>query len=135
VFTIGYEGRDLADLVSLLSDHSVETLVDVRLTPISRKPGFSKTALSAALGDAGIIYIHERRLGNPKENRPAYRAGEKVAQRRYRSHLTTVGAEALTWLTATVSESVTALLCVERESTACHRSAIADQLGVPTVSL
>jgi uncharacterized protein (DUF488 family) len=135
VFTVGYEGRDIESFVTLLSDHRVETLVDVRLTPISRKPGFSKTALSAALEDAGITYVHERRLGNPKDNRPAYRAGEKLAQRRYLRHITDGGAEAVAWLAETVAHSVTALLCVERESTSCHRSAIAEHLGLPTVSL
>jgi uncharacterized protein (DUF488 family) len=135
VYTVGYEGRDVADLIALLSTHRVETLVDVRLTPISRKAGFSKTALSSALADAGITYLHERELGNPKENRPAYRAGEKTARRRYLAHLLQNGGDAVARLSDIVATSATALLCVERESSICHRSAVADQLGVAVVSL
>lgn len=135
VYTVGYEGRDVADLIALLSTHRVETLVDVRLTPISRKAGFSKAALSSALADAGITYLHERGLGNPKENRPAYRAGEKTARCRYLAHLLQNGGDAVARLSDIVATSATALLCVERESSICHRSAVADQLGVAVVSL
>jgi hypothetical protein len=38
----------------------VSRLVDVRLTPISRKRGFGKTALRTALAEAGIAYDHRR---------------------------------------------------------------------------
>ena len=135
VFTVGYEGRDVCDLVTLLRSHHVELLVDVRMTPISRKRGFSKTSLSTALEDAGIAYLHDRRLGNPKENRPAYRAGEQVAQRRYLKHVARDGGEALAHLSAMVSRSITALLCVEREASTCHRSALAEHLGAQIISL
>ncbi|SEM69999.1 DUF488 domain-containing protein [Nonomuraea pusilla] len=49
-----------------------ELLVDVRLTPISRKRGFSKTALATALAAAGIACRHMRALGNPKWNRAGF---------------------------------------------------------------
>ncbi|WTY53947.1 DUF488 domain-containing protein [Micromonospora sp. NBC_01412] len=42
------------------------------MTPISRKRGFSKSALSQALATQGIVYEHRRELGNPKENRPGF---------------------------------------------------------------
>jgi uncharacterized protein (DUF488 family) len=135
VFTVGYEGRDLKELVTLLNNHRIQTLVDVRLTPISRRPGFSKTALSIALARAGITYFHERRLGNPRDNRPAYRAGEKTAQHRYLRHLARDGAEAVSWLADVAAASATALLCVEKEASTCHRTAIADHLGMRVVTL
>ena len=69
---IGYEGCDLAEFIERLRLSSVTLLVDVRLNPISRKRGFSKTALSGALADAGIAYDHMRSLGNPKWNRPGF---------------------------------------------------------------
>ena len=43
----------------------VTRLVDVRLTPISRKPGLSKTALGRELAAVGMVYEHRRELGNP----------------------------------------------------------------------
>lgn len=49
VLTIGYEGRDLNEVVRLARDSGAVTLIDVRWRPQSRKPGLSKTTLSAAL--------------------------------------------------------------------------------------
>ncbi|MFE2500029.1 DUF488 family protein [Streptomyces scopuliridis] len=57
-------------------------VADVRLTPISRKPGFSKTRLPHALDEAGITYTHLRALGNPKDNRaPSGKGGSARAER------------------------------------------------------
>ena len=47
VFTIGYERRSPEELVRGLTDAGVTLLADVRELPLSRRPGFSKTALAA----------------------------------------------------------------------------------------
>ncbi|HEX3811727.1 MAG TPA: DUF488 domain-containing protein [Mycobacteriales bacterium] len=52
--SLGYEGRGIDVLVSQLVEESVTVLVDVRLTPLSRKPGFSKRRLAEALSATGI---------------------------------------------------------------------------------
>jgi uncharacterized protein (DUF488 family) len=135
VFTVGYEGRDPTELVALLCYHEVQVLIDVRLNAISRRRGFSKTALSQALADAGIAYVHERGLGNPKENRAAYRLGHEAAHRRYARHLESQGAEAVSRVSDLVRTAPTALLCVEREPECCHRTAVATSLGASVVSL
>lgn len=76
LLTIGYEThREPASPVVALLAADVERLVDVRELPLSRRRGFSKTALAGALADAGIHYEHERALGNPKH------AGALVGQR------------------------------------------------------
>jgi len=135
VYTVGYEGRDPAELVSLLHHHGIRVLIDVRLNAISRRRGFSKTALSQALADAGIEYVHERDLGNPKENRAGYRLGHKSAHRRYELHLQSHGSEAVLRVSDLVRSTPTALLCVEREPDSCHRTAVATTLGASIVSL
>jgi hypothetical protein len=48
-----------------------------RTSPISRKRGFGKTALRAALAEVGIAYEHRPELGNPKENRPGFAGSEQ----------------------------------------------------------
>ena len=53
--TIGYEGKTVGDLVATLIEQKVRILVDVRLTPLSRKPGLSKTKLSEALSAEVLI--------------------------------------------------------------------------------
>ena len=45
VFTIGYEGLDIDTFMSLLGQHGIETIVDIRELLLSRKRGFSKRAL------------------------------------------------------------------------------------------
>jgi uncharacterized protein (DUF488 family) len=69
VFTIGYERRSPDGLVRDLAGAGVTLLADVRELPLSRRRGFSRTALAAALGQAGLAYVHERALGNPKPYR------------------------------------------------------------------
>ena len=69
--------RGPASLVATLREAGVQRLVDVRKFPSSRRRGFSKTALAAALDAAGIEYVHARALGNPKPNRDLWRAGRR----------------------------------------------------------
>src|SRR3546814_13883629 len=61
-------------LIAALRAAGLETLVDVRAVARSRRPGFSKGALSAAAAEAGIGYVHLRGLGTPVEGREANKA-------------------------------------------------------------
>jgi len=126
LLTVGYERRELDELVTLLVDNCVHTLVDVRLNAVSRKKGFSKTALSNALAEAGIGYRHEPELGNPKANREPFRQGLKSARTLYRHHLANGASDALVEVVALATTVRAALLCFEREHDACHRSCISD---------
>src|SRR5437660_547721 len=72
VVGVGYEGRTIDEFVNSLLRQGIQRLVDVRLTPLSRKRGFSKTALGLALEAAGITYEHRSALGNPKHNRTGF---------------------------------------------------------------
>src|SRR5258705_13848107 len=74
VFTIGYEGMNIREFLLMLSEHHIEAVVDVRELPLSRKPGFSKTALAKSLNLAGLEYVHMVELGCPKLVRDRYRA-------------------------------------------------------------
>lgn len=62
VIGVGYQGREITEFVTALAHQGVTRLVDVRLTPTSRKRGFSKSTLRAALAEAGITYDHRREL-------------------------------------------------------------------------
>ena len=137
IVSIGYEGRDPSELIGLLKANGIVTLVDVRLNPISRKKGFSKKALAAALADAGIEYRHERELGNPKENRDLFRQGLASARYRYRRHLQNGACSAYERVVDLASTSRIALLCYERDHDQCHRSCIleAAQTDHPTISV
>ena len=71
IFTIGYEGTTVPELIAALKSRGVSQVIDVRALPLSRRPGFSKSPLKAALEEAGIAYVHLKALGTPAE---AYKA-------------------------------------------------------------
>ena len=54
IFTIGYEATTMAEFLAALTKAGVERVIDVRALPLSRRPGFSKSPLRAALDEAGI---------------------------------------------------------------------------------
>ena len=85
--TVGYEGRTAEELVSAVAEAGVDVLADVRLTPLSRKPGLSKRRLAAALAGAGIKYVHLPALGNPQDNREAFRRGDPASRARFQGLL------------------------------------------------
>lgn len=129
LISIGYEGRSAADLIAQLTSQAVSVLVDVRLNPISRKPGLSKTALAAALHEAGIRYVHARQLGNPKDNRDGYRLGEPSARGRFEAILREPAAmNALEHVSELLEDGRVALLCYERDHAQCHRAMVTDAL-------
>jgi len=127
IYSVGYEGMTLDALVDRLAGARVSVLVDVRLNPISRKPGFSRRRLSEALEAAGISYIHEKELGNPPDNRDSFRAGDGEAGRsRMRSILDNGAGDALDRVVELASSQRIAVLCVERDAHRCHRDVITE---------
>lgn len=137
---MGYEGRTVEELVDELVRSSVSRLVDVRLTPISRKRGLSKTALGSALASAGIAYEHRPELGNPKSNRAGF-AGTPEEREHARAHFASLlngerAAVALDALADAGRRERVAVLCFEADEHRCHRDVVlqaAHRLGA-TVS-
>lgn len=138
LLTIGYEGRTAAELVTELTDADVSVLVDVRLTPLSRKPGLSKRRLEEALRSAGITYIHLPALGNPKDNRAPFRDGDPRGRSRFRARLRSTEAKAAVDEIATLAcNGRVALLCFEREPLTCHRHMVSEEVvrRAPTLAV
>lgn len=54
MFTIGYEGASVDQLIDTLLNLGVEVLADVRELPLSRKKGLSKNSLRERLNEVGI---------------------------------------------------------------------------------
>ncbi|MDR3220421.1 MAG: DUF488 domain-containing protein [Candidatus Accumulibacter sp.] len=127
VFTIGYEGLGIGDFMSMLSEHAIETVVDVRELPLSRKPGFSKKTLAHILNLSGFEYVHMVALGCPKPVRERYRedGNWKRYTESFLKYLKTQDA-AITKLSDLANSSTCALLCFEADSSFCHRSMVAN---------
>jgi uncharacterized protein (DUF488 family) len=128
--TIGYERSTLADFVETLVQSKIELLVDIRERAQSRRPGFSKSVLSAALKDAGIGYVHFRQLGDPREGREAARQGRFDHFREiFREVMSTANAKAaLCEVHNLASEKMICLMCYERDENQCHRKIVSDHL-------
>lgn len=128
---VGYEGQTIATFVDALTADGVTHLVDVRLNPISRKPGFSKTALTCALAAAGIAYEHRPELGNPKPNRAGFGGDHDQltdARRVYAEWINRPAAgEALDALADLSQRARVAVLCFEADQGRCHRDIVLDR--------
>jgi uncharacterized protein (DUF488 family) len=130
ILTIGYEGAQLSEFIRALSEAHVDTLLDVREIPISRRKGFSKTALANAIRDSGMSYVHERRLGSPKPVRNRLKDSKDFVMffKEYDAYLETQ--QALLIEMAEDLGGTVALMCYEKDHRQCHRSSVARELGV-----
>ncbi len=127
IFTIGYEGLSIDAFLSLLSQHKIDTVIDIRELPLSRKPGFSKTALALASTAQGHNYVHMAKLGCPKQVRDQYRADSNWMRytKGFLKQLATQG-PAIDEVSAMATSGNCALLCYEADFNFCHRSMVAD---------
>ena len=129
---IGYEGKTIDEFIRDLVASNTKVLFDVRLNPISRKSGFSKKALAAALADAGINYCHTPQLGNPTWNRPGFSGTSdevRAARKNFNDMITSeTGDATLRQIADAATSDVVAVMCVEADDRACHRYVILNEV-------
>jgi len=130
VGSVGYERhKNNHDFAEHLRRSGVERLIDVRELPISRRRGYAKTALSGAMNDVGIEYVHMKALGNPKPLRDMYKSGRIVEGRKaYAEFLLSERREALEALVPFLQDKRSALMCLEHDASTCHRTVIIEAL-------
>jgi uncharacterized protein (DUF488 family) len=130
IYTIGYEKALLKDVVATLAAAGVATLIDVRDRPISRRPGFSKRQLAAAVEEAGMRYFHLQALGTPPEGRAANHRREwdrfwAIVEEK----LARPEAELALREAAEIAQAApSCLLCYEADWQICHRRRVAEIL-------
>lgn len=131
LFTLGYEGIDIAGFIATLRAAHVGLVLDVRAVPHSRKADFAKARLSRHLAAAGIAYRHLGGLGNPKPGREAAAAGDSAGYRRiFAEHLASDAAQADLAEAASLAQAGGAcLICLEADPGRCHRSLVAERLA------
>lgn len=130
IFSIGYEGRTLEDLIGLLKKAGIERLIDVREAPFSRKPGFSKKPLEQALQAANIEYIGMPKLGADKALRDRFRSERDLPAflEEFRRRLEG-RKEPVARLEALARERPSAVMCFERDHRDCHRQVLEERLA------
>jgi uncharacterized protein (DUF488 family) len=113
-----------------LRDNSVETLVDVRRFPGSRRhPQFSQAALFESLGEVGIRGVWREGLGGRRKALPDSRniGWKNESFRGYADYMQTAEFQAeIDWLIALPEIAKTVVMCAEAVPWRCHRSLIAD---------
>jgi uncharacterized protein (DUF488 family) len=131
LFTIGYTGVSPKEFVRALKDAQISLVVDVREIPISRKAGFSKTALCSNLERAGIEYHHFQALGSPMKARHAVRENRNYPKffTAVRSHLREQDAqESLQAVVQLIKTHQVCLMCCCADWELCHRRCVVEQL-------
>jgi uncharacterized protein (DUF488 family) len=131
IFTIGYEATTMDAFLASLSEAGVRRVIDVRALPLSRRPGFSKSSLAAALNEVGIGYVHLKALGTPKPGRDAAKKGDVATLKAvYAGQLELPEAQAqAAQMLDLAREMQSALLCYERDPCHCHRTLLLQAVG------
>jgi uncharacterized protein (DUF488 family) len=132
IWTIGHSTRTIEDFLAMLKAHKIESLVDVRHFPGSRRyPHFNKERLAEFVAKAGIEYHHLPQLGGRRRPRPDSRntAWRNEAFRGYADYIETKAfAEGIDCLLDLARRKRVAIMCAEAVWWRCHRGLIADYL-------
>jgi len=130
VTTIGHGTRSADELVETLHEAGVETLVDVRRFPGSRRnPQFNQAALAAELDRAAIAYVHLPDLGGRRSGVPGEERFACLRVPAFRSYAAWMSSSA--WqqaLTEALGRDDPCFMCAETLPWRCHRRLIADLL-------
>jgi uncharacterized protein (DUF488 family) len=145
VATVGVYGASLESFLAALAEADVGLVLDVRQRRGVRGREYAwanSLRLQGALADASIGYRHHRELAPTTElRRLQYREDDRLGEGkrsrtvlapeyRYRYvHEILDGVDMDAFAASLPREHTSALLCVERDARACHRSLIAERLA------
>jgi len=134
IWTIGHGTRPVEELASMLGSAGVESLVDVRAFPGSRRhPQFNRVALGSSLAEHGIGYQWEGgALGGFRRPRPNSR-NTGLRNESFRGYADYMESEEFAAgagrLIEKARETKLAVMCAERHPSRCHRRLISDWLA------
>jgi len=133
IFTIGHSTHPIEEFLTLLSQHEIVALADVRSYPSSKRwPHFNQEELQRALEHAGIEYRWMKSLGGRRHSKDAtspHTAWLIPAFRSYADYADTDDFRAgLDELIALAKSKRTAYMCSEGLWWRCHRRLISDHL-------
>ncbi len=132
LWTVGHSTRTWGAFVDVLRAHQIESIVDVRRFPGSRKfPWFSSDAMSAQLPRDDIGYHWVPQLGGRRSVQPGSPNGgwRNSSFQGYADHMASAEfANGLEQALAAAADGRTALMCAEVLWWRCHRRLISDLL-------
>jgi uncharacterized protein (DUF488 family) len=131
VFTIGHGTRPVEELINVLGKAGVNTLVDVRRFPGSRRnPQFNQAALADSLAVAGIAYHHAEPLGGRRSREPGADRFPCIRVEAFRSYAARMSRP--DWQNAlddALARPQPCLMCAETPWMRCHRRLISELLS------
>jgi len=133
LYTIGHSTRSLEELIAALQGHSIQTLVDIRSFPMSRRlPHFNRESLEKSLPEAGVKYVWMKQLGGRRKKIRDDSPNVALRSPSFRNYadymLTAEFQRAIAELIRTAERSRTAYMCAERVYFRCHRMLVSDWL-------
>lgn len=133
LYTIGHSTRTMEDLIRALRAHRIQTLVDIRAFPASRRlPHFNREALERSIPAAGVRYVWMKGLGGyrRKSREDSPNTGLRNASfRNYADYmLTPEFEESIETLLHWAENSPAVYMCAERAWFQCHRMLVSDWL-------
>jgi uncharacterized protein (DUF488 family) len=128
IFTVGHGRRPADELVTCLREAAVETLVDVRSFPGSRRnPQYNRAVLAGALEEAGIRYTHAVELGGMQSRGPG--SGRFACLGAFASYAARIGTgEWQGALRDALEQPAPCFMCAETPWQKCHRRFVAEVL-------
>ena len=134
VYTVGYEGKSVDSFFGDLLRRGIKGLLDVRANPVSRKYGFAKRTLADIAGKLGLTYDHFPELGISGEERRDLddRASYMRLLDHYEAEMLPKQTPCLMELVGHLKARPSALVCMEKDVTCCHRSRLAKAAAVAT---
>ena len=133
LYTIGHSTRPLKDLIDALHSHQIQTLVDIRAFPMSRRlPQFNRDSLDQNLSASGIRYLWMPALGGYRKKIRDDSPNIAIRNASFRNYadymLTSEFEKAMAELIGLAQNSRTAYMCAERLYFRCHRMLVSDWL-------
>ena len=132
LWTIGHSTHAIEEFIAALSSFDIETVVDVRSYPGSRRyPQFNKENLRSALAGATVEYLHFSELGGRRRAKPdsLNMAWRNEMFRGYADYMETNDfRDGIARLMKVADAQRTAIMCAEAVWWRCHRSLISDYL-------
>jgi uncharacterized protein (DUF488 family) len=133
LFTIGHSTRTITEFLEVLQAHGIQTLVDIRSLPMSRRmPHFNREAMEQSLAAAGTRYVWIKELGGRRKkirNDSPHIAMRNDSFRNYADYMLTEEFQrGIDQLLDLAGQSRTAYMCAERVYFHCHRMLVSDWL-------
>ncbi len=133
LYTIGHSTRSLDEFIAVLKAHSIQTLVDIRSFPMSRRlPHFNRESLDKTLPDAGVRYVWIKELGGRRKKIRDDSPNLALRSDSFRNYadymLTDDFHPGIAELIKLAEHSRTAYMCAERVYFRCHRMMVSDWL-------